>query len=158
MRILVCTFIFLVTSICYSQDLVTGFYMESDSVSLVNLINVETEEVVGLEPKPIFTIDNIQSMTKGFSMHNEPVIIFKLDVLGAEFLKKVSKEANGRRMALVIDDKVLSTAYIYFEISGGVFELSGIDLKKQSAMLNKLQSEKQSSNKKSIQGKKDSNE
>jgi preprotein translocase subunit SecD len=61
----------------------------------------------------------------GFDQNNQPVINFKLNGEGAKIFGDFSGKSVGKRMAIVLDDKVYSAPVIRERIGGGSGQISG---------------------------------
>lgn len=82
----------------------------------------EIPYVVG--KKAVLSGDIISGAAVGF-FQERPLITLELNEKGAELFAKVTEEAIGRRMAVVLDGNVLSAPRIQERISGGTLQITG---------------------------------
>ena len=68
---------------------------------------------------------HLQRVTTSTSQTNEPLVVFELDKEGAEIFATVTTENQGKRLAIVSDDKIKSAPNIKEPITGGTGTISG---------------------------------
>jgi len=82
-------------------------------------------ESVLLEEKPVLTGEHLESASIGFDQYGQPVVEFQLDSEGAKIFDDVTFRNVGRRLAIVLDNKVRSAPVIRDRIPGGKGQISG---------------------------------
>ena len=78
-----------------------------------------------LKQIPILDGSMLTDAKVGFDRNNQPVINFKLNGEGATIFGDFSGKSVGKRMAIVLDDKVYSAPVIRERIGGGSGQISG---------------------------------
>jgi len=91
----------------------------------VILNDVATPEKHLLKAIPILDGSMLTNATVGFDKQNQPVINFTLNGQGAKIFGDFSGKSIGRRMAVVLDNKVYSAPVIRERIGGGRGQISG---------------------------------
>ncbi|WP_430907660.1 SecDF P1 head subdomain-containing protein [Maribacter sp. 2-571] len=122
------------------QQLPTGFYQVDDSYegTLVRELDNKTDFYV--VPTPILTLGDIEAVQPqpdafggGFNL------VFELNDTGTEKFKNFTQENHPTEGALLLNGKLVSKAMIAMPIPNGMFNLSGFDLRKASAVSNSIQ-------------------
>ena len=89
------------------------------------LIN-ETGEKLNVNKRIIFSGENlVDAQPRLDSTSNEPIVSFTLDRLGAQRFAKVTLDNVGRRVAIVLDDEIISAPVVREPITGGNGTISG---------------------------------
>ena len=91
----------------------------------VILLDVATPEKYLLRAIPILDGSMLTNATVGFDKQNQPVINFTLNGQGAKIFGDFSGKSIGKRMAVVLDNKVYSAPVIRERIGGGRGQISG---------------------------------
>jgi preprotein translocase subunit SecD len=91
----------------------------------VILPDVYTQERYLLRAIPILDGSMLTDAKVGFDQNNQPVINFELNGQGAAIFGDFSGKSVGRRMAVVLDNKVYSAPVIRERIGGGRGQISG---------------------------------
>ncbi|MGE4294442.1 MAG: protein translocase subunit SecD [Campylobacterales bacterium] len=78
-----------------------------------------------LKQIPILDGERLTDARTGFDQNNRPVINFTLDGEGAQIFGNFSGRNVGKRLAVVLDDKVYSAPVIRERIGGGSGQISG---------------------------------
>ena len=78
-----------------------------------------------LKKIPILDGEHLSDARTGFDQNNRPVINFTLDSIGAQVFGNFSGKNVGKRLAVVLDDKVYSAPVIRERIGGGSGQISG---------------------------------
>jgi preprotein translocase subunit SecD len=91
----------------------------------VILNDVYTGEKYLLREIPILDGSMLSDATVGFDENNQPVINFVLNGQGAKIFGDFSGKSVGKRMAVVLDNKVYSAPVIRERIGGGRGQISG---------------------------------
>ncbi len=129
-------------STCFPQERVTGFYQLAKNKEGRLVQNLETGEPLYIHETPIFGLYDIAEIEGGFlELDHSHSLLFELKDRGAESLKSFTQANLPIQIALVLEDKVVSNASMHTAILDGRFSLSGFDLKKSKAVLNKLKIE-----------------
>lgn len=91
----------------------------------VILKDVVTNEPYLLKDVPILDGSMLTDASVGYSQSNQPVINFELNSQGAKIFGDFSGKNVGKRMAIVLDNKVYSAPVINERIGGGKGQISG---------------------------------
>ncbi|MBF0237284.1 MAG: protein translocase subunit SecD [SAR324 cluster bacterium] len=79
-----------------------------------------------VEKKALLTGEVIRDAQVRFdSQNNEPYVALSFDATGAERFAKITEKNKGRRLAIILDDKVQSAPVIREAITGGEASISG---------------------------------
>ena len=103
------------------------FISETDDEFGVDLLpSDETSELLSVSKKIIISGDNlIEAQPRLDSRTNEPIVSFTLDRTGSQKFGKATTENVGRRLAIVLDDKLISAPQIREAITTGSGVISG---------------------------------
>ncbi len=91
----------------------------------VILNDVKTPEKYLLKEIPVLDGSMLTDASVGYSQSNQPVINFVLNGEGAKIFGDFSGKSVGKRMAIVLDNKVYSAPVINERIGGGKGQISG---------------------------------
>jgi len=91
----------------------------------VILSDVKTPEKYLLKEIPVLDGSMLTDASVGYSQSNQPVINFVLNGEGAKIFGDFSGKSVGKRMAIVLDNKVYSAPVINERIGGGKGQISG---------------------------------
>ncbi len=91
----------------------------------VILNDVKTPEKYLLREIPVLDGSMLTDASVGYSQSNQPVINFVLNGEGAKIFGDFSGKSVGKRMAIVLDNKVYSAPVINERIGGGKGQISG---------------------------------
>ncbi|MGW8169983.1 MAG: protein translocase subunit SecD [Sulfurovaceae bacterium] len=91
----------------------------------VILGDVKTAEKYLLKEIPVLDGSMLTDASVGYSQSNQPVINFVLNGEGAKIFGDFSGKSVGKRMAIVLDNKVYSAPVINERIGGGKGQISG---------------------------------
>ncbi|MDD5359299.1 MAG: protein translocase subunit SecD [Sulfurovaceae bacterium] len=91
----------------------------------VILKDVSTNAPYLLKDVPILDGSMLTDASVGYNQSNQPVINFELNSQGAKIFGDFSGKSIGKRMAIVLDDKVYSAPVINERIGGGKGQISG---------------------------------
>ena len=81
---------------------------------------------VSIEKRVIVEGDDLVDAQPAFdSRTNEPIVNFRFNVRGAQKFGQVTSESIGRRLAIVLDNEVVSAPTIQSAITGGSGQISG---------------------------------
>ncbi|MDX2050022.1 MAG: protein translocase subunit SecD [Rickettsiaceae bacterium] len=93
------------------------------------LLNFKNEyeglEPIQIEKTPILTGDMLTYAQATFTHNNEPAVSFALNTTGTKLFAEATKYAKGKRIAIVLDDKILSAPSVNEPITGGSGLISG---------------------------------
>ncbi len=97
-----------------------------DEFGSEKLILAETNEELTVNKRVVISGDNlVDAQPKFDNQSNQPLVIFTLDKLGAQKFGKISTENVGRRLAIILDNNVISAPQIREAITGGSGTISG---------------------------------
>ena len=84
------------------------------------------EEGLVLERRPVLAGDTIRDARVSFSpLDNTPYVSVSFDSVGQERFARITQQNRGRRLAIVLDDRVRSAPVIREAITGGEAQISG---------------------------------
>ncbi len=98
---------------------------EAKSYGDVILPDVATSERYLLRQIPVLDGSMLTDAKVGFDQNNQPVINFSLNGQGAKIFGDFTAKSVGKRMAVVLDNKVYSAPNIRERIGGGHVQISG---------------------------------
>jgi len=98
---------------------------EAKSYGDVILPDVATPERYLLRQIPVLDGSMLTDAKVGFDKNNQPVINFSLNGQGAKIFGDFTAKSVGKRMAVVLDNKVYSAPNIRERIGGGHVQISG---------------------------------
>jgi len=98
---------------------------EAKSYGDVILPDVNTPEKYLLRQIPVLDGSMLTDAKVGFDKNNQPVINFSLNGQGSKIFGDFTAKAVGKRMAVVLDNKVYSAPVIRERIGGGHVQISG---------------------------------
>ncbi len=93
--------------------LVRGEYESSEEYHLV------------LKKSPIVTGDQLTNAQASFNQNSQPVVLFSFDSIGSKAFAEATKQNQGKRLAIVLDNKLLSAPVVNEPILGGSGIISG---------------------------------
>ena len=97
-----------------------------DNFGSEKLILLENSEELTVSKRVVVSGDNLVDAQPQFdSQSNQPIVLFTLDRLGAKKFGKITTENVGRRLAIVLDNSVISAPNIREAITGGTGTISG---------------------------------
>ena len=98
---------------------------EARSFGDIILPDITTDERYLLKQIPILDGSMLTDAKVGFDKNNQPVINFSLNGQGGKIFGDFTAKSVGKRMAVVLDDKVYSAPNIRERIGGGHVQISG---------------------------------
>ena len=99
---------------------------KDDDFGSEKLILPETNEELTVNKRVVISGDNLVDAQPQFdNQSNQPIVRFTLDRLGAQKFGKITTENVGRRLAIVLDNFVISAHQIREPITGGSGTISG---------------------------------
>ena len=98
---------------------------EAKSFGDVILPDVATDQRYLLKQIPVLDGSMLTDAKVGFDKNNQPVINFSLNGQGAKIFGDFTAKSVGKRMAVVLDNKVYSAPNIRERIGGGNVQISG---------------------------------
>jgi len=99
---------------------------KDDGFGSEKLILLENGEELTVNKRVVVSGDNLVDAQPQFdNQSNQPIVLFTLDRLGARKFGKITTENVGRRLAIVLDDSVISAPQIREPITGGTGTISG---------------------------------
>jgi len=99
---------------------------KDDGFGSEKLILSESNEELTVNKRVVISGDNlVDAQPKFDSQSNQPIVLFTLDRLGAKKFGRITTENVGRRLAIVLDNAVISAPQIREAITGGTGTISG---------------------------------
>ena len=99
---------------------------DDDGFGSEKLIISETNEELMVNKRVVISGENLIDAQPRFdSQSNQPIVSFTLDRLGAQKFGKITTENVGKRLAIVLDNAVISAPQIREPITGGTGTISG---------------------------------
>ena len=99
---------------------------KDDGFGSEKLILSENNEELIVNKRVVISGDNLVDAQPQFdSQSNQPIVLFTLDRIGAQKFGKITTENVGRRLAIVLDNSVISAPQIREPITGGTGTISG---------------------------------
>jgi len=99
---------------------------KDDAFGTEKLILSENNEELTVSKRVVINGDNLVDAQPQFdNQSNQPLVRFNLDRLGAQKFGKITSENVGRRLAIVLDNSVISAPNIREAITGGTGTISG---------------------------------
>ena len=109
-----------------TAQLSLGMVEQSDNNFGTEKIMSEEGESLKVSKRIIMSGDNlIDAQPRLDNQLNQPIVFFTLDRLGAQKFGKATTENVGKRLAIVLDDKIISAPSIREPITGGSGTISG---------------------------------
>jgi SecD/SecF fusion protein len=111
-----------------------SFHLVTDPVApgatpphgVIVLPDESTGQMVALIERPMLTGDHLEGSDVSFAQYtSEPQVGFKFDATGARLFGRITQQNTGKRMAIVIDNKILSAPTINEPILGGQGVITG---------------------------------
>ena len=97
-----------------------------DEFGSEKLILSDTSEELNVNKRVVISGDNlIDAQPKFDSQANQPIVIFTLDRLGSQKFGKTTSANVGKRLAIILDNSVISAPQIRESITGGTGTISG---------------------------------
>lgn len=85
----------------------------------------EPEYKLALKKRPIITGDMLNNAQATFDQYSRPAVNFSLNNIGAKFFGEATRNSKGKRIAIVLDNKILSAPAINEPILNGNGIISG---------------------------------
>ena len=99
---------------------------KDDAFGSEKLILSENNEELMVNKRVVISGDNLVDAQPQFdSQSNQPIVLFTLDRLGAQKFGRITTDNVGRRLAIVLDNSVISAPQIREPITGGSGTISG---------------------------------
>ena len=99
---------------------------KDDGFGTEKLILSENGEELTVSKRVVISGDNLVDAQPQFdNQSNQPIVLFTLDRLGAQKFGRVTTDNVGRRLAIVLDNSVISAPQIREAITGGTGTISG---------------------------------
>lgn len=107
-----------------TKTLPSGLY-EIVPKSAIGFKHPQTGKMVYVEPKTAITLKMCSSLKKDYNVNDaSPEIWVQLDSAGTVSLKKITTRLAGKEMAIVTDNRLLTTPKILTAITTGGFTIS----------------------------------
>jgi protein-export membrane protein SecD len=99
---------------------------EDDEFGSEKLILSDTNEELIVNKRVVISGDNlVDAQPKFDSQSNQPIVIFTLDRLGSQKFGKTTTQNVGKRLAIILDNAVISAPQIREAITAGTGTISG---------------------------------
>jgi preprotein translocase subunit SecD len=103
-----------------NSALMTGWYCMSDTDSgFVRQLD-KTDEFYAVNPFPILTAEDIMTLAVDRNNRGELYLSMKFGKAGTEFWRVATGKSVGKNLALIVNDRLISTPYVNSEITAGV--------------------------------------
>ncbi len=102
-----------------------GFYAPSENGKLFKKKGEFTLDSLRVGDQPIIGINEIQSVSKTYDVTGMPSIQATFTEKGKQLFKEHTANNIGKKVAIVIKDKLVTAPIIHAEIPGGKIEVSG---------------------------------
>ncbi|PUD61196.1 protein translocase subunit SecD [Helicobacter pylori] len=109
----------------HNKDAMTMTDLEAQKLGSVLLSDAEMGGKILLKAIPILDGEMLTDAKVVYDQNNQPVVSFTLDAQGAKIFGDFSGTNVGKRMAIVLDNKVYSAPVIRERIGGGSGQISG---------------------------------
>ncbi|WQS40098.1 protein translocase subunit SecD [Helicobacter pylori] len=109
----------------HNKDAMNMTDLEAQKLGSVLLSDAEMGGKILLKAIPILDGEMLTDAKVVYDQNNQPVVSFTLDVQGAKIFGDFSGANVGKRMAIVLDNKVYSAPVIRERIGGGSGQISG---------------------------------
>ncbi|EJB43785.1 protein translocase subunit SecD [Helicobacter pylori] len=109
----------------HNKDAMTMTDLEAQKLGSVLLSDAEMGGKILLKAIPILDGEMLTDAKVVYDQNNQPVVSFTLDAQGAKIFGDFSGANVGKRMAIVLDNKVYSAPVIRERIGGGSGQISG---------------------------------
>jgi len=124
-------------------DLRTGWYFVTDSSNGEARVLVNSNEIYYIDPVPIVTIDNFKSIEVNQNNNGIPYLLIQFDIKGKKAWANGTGQSIGKRLALVIDNKLFHVPIVNAQINSGVSALNRGDLSESELQAIKTDIEKE---------------
>jgi preprotein translocase subunit SecD len=99
---------------------------KEDGFGSEKLIMSENKEELTVSKRVVVSGDNLVDAQPQFdNQSNQPIVLFTLDRLGAQKFGRITTDNIGRRLAIILDNSVISAPNIREAITGGSGTISG---------------------------------
>ncbi len=109
----------------HNKDAMNMTDLEAQKLGSVLLSDAEMGGKILLKAIPILDGEMLTDAKVVYDQNNQPVVSFTLDAQGAKIFGDFSSANVGKRMAIVLDNKVYSAPVIRERIGGGSGQISG---------------------------------
>ncbi|WP_375326204.1 protein translocase subunit SecD [Candidatus Tisiphia endosymbiont of Nemotelus uliginosus] len=92
---------------------------------LVKGENNQTEYYLPIKKKAIITGNQLTNAQASFNQNSQPVVMFAFNNIGSKLFAEITKNNPGKRLAIILDNKLLSAPVINEPILGGSGIISG---------------------------------
>jgi hypothetical protein len=113
----------------FSMQLVDDAVPKSDQAPSPNDTRAEDPQsgrALWLRPDPFITGDMIATAAPGYDVQGKPAVTFRLTAEGARRFAAVTSANVGRRIAMLVDGKVVSAPTVQEPITGGAGMIAGV--------------------------------
>lgn len=110
-----------------SEVLKTGWYAVSEQKTAYKRQLERSKETFYIDPEVIVPVEqfrNTEIVSGSFGGENNPVLVIRFTLQGAERWSEATQKAIGKQMALVVDNRLVSVSKIMLQITTGVSSFS----------------------------------
>lgn len=121
---------------CYEKNLadstlMTGWYYVSEvDNGFVRQLD-KTDEFYVINPFPILTAEDIIALAVEKNNGDESYLSMKFGKAGTELWRVATGKSVGGNLAFIVNDKLISTPYVNFEITAGISAFGRMDYSKE---------------------------
>lgn len=121
---------------CYKKNLadstlMTGWYYLSDADSgFVRQLD-KTNEFYTINPFPIVTAEDMTVLSIEKNRRGDTFLVIKFGKAGTELWRMATKKTVGKKLALIVNDKLIYAPLVNSEITAGVSALNRGDYSKE---------------------------
>lgn len=124
------------------ENLKTGWYYLTESGNGIEKTLDRTDEIYFIDPNPIVTVDNFTDLEIYQSIENNFGLTIRLDKKGAKRWSVATGKSIGKKLALIIDNKLYFTPTVNAQIDVGITALNRGDLTEEELKVIKKKIEK----------------
>ncbi len=109
-----------------------------DSILVKGENTNKQEYYVVIKKKPLISGEQLATAQVSFNQNSQPVVAFSFNNLGSKLFAEITKNNSGKRLAIILDNKLLSAPVINEPILGGNGIISGnftVELANELALL-----------------------
>jgi preprotein translocase subunit SecD len=111
----------------FEGRLQTGWYYISDSNNTYKRQLDKTEEYYFINPMPILTAKNIRRLQIYADDADGFILMMRFDDVGTEAWTIATEKAIGKKLAFIVDDKLVQAPFVNSQITAGVTALNRVD-------------------------------
>ena len=108
-----------------NMDTSMNSHIPSDSMVVTGKDDSRGEYKIAVKKKAIVSGDQLINAQTSFNQNSQPVVSFAFNNIGSKLFAEVTKQNSGKRLAIILDNKLLSAPVINEPILGGSGTISG---------------------------------